>query len=282
MTAFASAGALALAVVAFGCGGQRPAAPVTHWKLPASCERGGPRCVPLVAAEMTRRYRRLAASCHHDAAFALMYLRVTQAVGRDAGFADQRYLARLDSTFAVLYFRAFDEWRAGRREAVPPAWQIAFEAASRRRASGIGDLLLGMNAHISRDLPFAVAAVGMKRPAGRRSFEQVNALLERVARPMLREQARRFDPTVTSFALPVISANPGTLGAVLTGWRDTAMRDAERLLRAKTPSARASIAESIERTATTRAALIAAATSRVPYSPAGKARDTFCQAHRDS
>ncbi|MEK6274492.1 MAG: DUF5995 family protein [Actinomycetota bacterium] len=280
MKAFASAGAIALAIIAFGCGGQRSVAPVTHWKPPAVCERGAAGCVPLVAAEMTRRYRRLAASCDHDAAFALMYLRVTEAVGRDAGFADEKYLARLDSTFAAFYFRAFDEWRAGRTEAVPLAWQIAFQAAGRGRASGIGDLLLGMNAHISRDLPFAVAAVGLKRPAGRRSFEQVNALLERVAQPMLREQARLFDPTVTNFALPVLSANPGTLGAVLTGWRDTAMRDAERLLRAKTPEARAAAAESIERTATTRAALIAAATSRVPYSPAGKARETFCQAHR--
>jgi hypothetical protein len=231
---------------------------------------------------MARRYRRLAASCDHDAAFALMYLRVTQAVGRDSGFADRSYLARLDSTFAALYFRAFDEWRAGRTEAVPLAWQIAFEAAGGRRATGIGDLLLGMNAHISRDLPFAVAAVGVKRAAGRRSFEQVNTLLERVAQPMLREQARLFDPTVTSFTLPVISANPGTLGAVLAGWRDTAMRDAERLLRAKTPAARAAAAQSIERTATTRAALIAAATSRVPYSPAGKARETFCQSHHSS
>ncbi len=243
------------------------------------CERGGTDCVRLVAAEMKRRYLRLGASCDHDAAFALMYLRVTQAVGRDAGFADRAYLARLDSTFAALYFRAFDEWRAGRRDAVPPAWQIAFEAADRRRASGIGDLLLGMNAHISRDLPFAVAALGATRPAGRRSFEQVNALLERVAQPMLREQARLFDPTVTSFALPVLSASPETLGTVLAGWRDAAMRDAKRLLRAKTAASRAAAAESIERTAAVRAALIAAATSRVPYSPAGKARESFCQAH---
>lgn len=281
MKSFGAAGALAFAfaLIASGCGKQRSAAPVTLWKPPASCERGGARCVPLVAAEMTRRYRRLAASCEHDAAFALMYLRVTQAVARDTGFADRGYLARLDSTFAALYFRAYDEWRAGRRDAVPAAWQIAFEAAGRRRASGIGDLLLGMNAHISRDLPFAVAAVGVTRRAGRRSFAQVNALLERVAQPMLREQARLFDPTVTSFALPVLSASPGTLGTVLAGWRETAMRDAEQLLRAKTAAAREVAAESIERTAASRAALIAAATSRVPYSPAGKARETFCRAH---
>lgn len=274
------AGAFALAVVASGCSTQRPAAPVTLWKPPASCARGAAECVPLVVAEMTRRYRRLGASCDHDAAFALMYLRVTEAVERDAGFADRAYLARLDSTFAALYFRAFDEWHGGRQNAVPAAWQIAFESARRRRTTGIGDLLLGMNAHISRDLPFAVAAVGAVRPAGRRSFEQVNTLLERIAQRMLREQARLFDPTVTTFTLPVLSARPGTLGTLIGTWRDTAMRDAERLRRAKTRAARATVVESIERTATARAALIAAATSRVPYSPAGKAREAFCQAHR--
>jgi hypothetical protein len=231
---------------------------------------------------MTRRYRVLAASCDHNAAFALMYLRVTQAVDRDRSFVDRRYLSRLDSTFAQLYFRAFDRWRDGQHDAVPPAWQIAFEAASRRRASGIGDLLLGMNAHISRDLPFAVAALGVTPPAARRSFEQVNALLVRVAQPMLREQARVFDPTVTSFALPVLSAGPGTLGTVLTGWRDAALRDAERLRGATNSAERAAIAESIERTATARAALIAAGTSRVAYSPAGKARESFCKAHRNA
>lgn len=279
MKSIAAAGVLALALLASGCSSQRPAAPVTHWKPPASCQRGGPRCVPLVVAEMTRRYRQLGA-CDHDAAFALMYLRVTQAVEHDAGFADQRYLARLDSMFAALYFRAFDEWRARHRDAVPPAWQIAFEAASRRRASGIGNLLLGMNAHISRDLPFAVATVGVTAPAGRRSFDQVNALLERVSQPMLREQAHLYDPTVTSFALPALSVSPGTLGTLLSGWRDTAMHDAERLLGAKTPAERAVTAESIERTAAARAALIAAATSRVPYSAAGEARETFCQARK--
>ena len=277
MKALAAAGVLALALLASGCRAQRPAAPVAHWQPPASCQRGGAGCVPRVVAEMTRRYRQLGA-CDHNAAFALMYLRVTQAVERDAGFADRRYLARLDSTFAALYFRAFDEWRARHHDAVPPAWQIAFEAAARRRASGIGDLLLGMNAHISRDLPFAVATLGVAAPAGRRSFDQVNALLERVSQPMLREQARLYDPTVTSFALPVLSVSPGTLGTVLAGWRDTAIRDAERLLGAKTATQRAVIEESIERTAAERAALIAAATSRVPYSAAGKARETFCHA----
>ena len=94
-------------------------------------------------------------------ATSVMYLRVTQAVGRaEPSFAAHQYLAHLDAVFARLYFAAYDDWRAGRRAAVPLAWQIAFEASDSGRVTGVGDLLLGMNAHISRDLPFAVRTAG--------------------------------------------------------------------------------------------------------------------------
>jgi hypothetical protein len=236
---------------------------------------------------MTRRFDRLAAACDHDAAFALMYLRVTEAVRRGEkqpqAFPDRAYLARLDAAFARLYFDAFDAWAEGRRTAVPGAWQVAFELAGRGRVSGVGDLLLGMNAHISRDLPFAVAKLGFRSSGGgaqRRSFDHVNGVLERVSQPMLREVARRFDPTVADFTLPVLKASTGNLGLVLGRWRDDAMRNGERLLHARTPAARAAVARSIERTALARAAVIAAATSRVPFSKAGRARDAYCNARR--
>ena len=146
--------------------------------------------------------------------------------------------------------------------------------------TGVGDLLLGMNAHISRDLPFAVYALGSDRAgsvADRRSFEQVNAVLERVAKPMLGEESRRFDPTIARFSLPVLSASPDTFGALLAGWRNDALHDADRLVRATSVRERAAVARSIERKAATRAALITAATSRVPYSRAGKQRDAYCR-----
>jgi hypothetical protein len=255
------------------------------WEPPAECDDGTPGCVDGVVAEMERRLHGLAAACDHDAPFALMYLRVTQAVRRGetspGAYADAAYLARLDASFARLYFDAFDAWHGGRRADVPDAWQVAFELADRGRVTGVGDLLLGMNAHISRDLPFAVAGLGFRpgsRSAQQESFAQVNGVLERVARPMLAETARRFDPTIAAFSLPVLRANEGNLGVVLGGWRKTALRDAERLLQAPTPARRAAVARSIERTAAARAAVIAAATSRVPFSKAGRARDGYCRA----
>jgi hypothetical protein len=255
------------------------------WQPPAGCAEGTPGCVDGVVAEMERRLDGLAAACDHDAPFALMYLRVTQAVRRGerspGAYADAAYLARLDAGFARLYFDAFDAWHRGRRAHVPDAWQVAFELADRGRVTGVGDLLLGMNAHISRDLPFAVAGLGFqpgRRSAQQESFSQVNGVLERVARPMLRETARRFDPTIATFALPVLGASEGNLGILLGGWRATALRDAERLLDAPTAERRAAVARSIERTAAARAGVIAAATSRASFSKAGRARDAYCRA----
>jgi len=280
-----------------GCGGDReePAAR-SPWTpigrtlsgplVPGSpnvCNRGGVRCIDAVVAEMTRRLDPLAAGCDHRAPFALMYLRVTEAVGeaeRNGSLrADRLYLSHLDAIFARLYFEASDAWASGRRDAVPAAWLIAFEAAKRRRVSGVGDLLLGMNAHISRDLPFAVASIGLGAGNGvarERAFAEINRVLADVHDEILREAAGRFDPTIAGFRLPVLKLDAATVGLVLGKWRDTALQDGRRLLRARTPERRAAVERTIEDNAAARAALIVAATSRVSFSEAGKERDRFC------
>ena len=175
------------------------------------CVRGAKTCVPLVVGEMRRRLDVLARQCSHLAPFALMYLDVTagveQAQGRGERFRDLPYLAHLDAVFAGYYFRAFDAWRKGRDGEVPAAWRLAFEAGERSVVSGIGDLMLGMNAHISRDLPFALAASGLQGTDGQSAlpdFNAVNALLNQTAGPMIDEQARRFDPSVKAFTAPVL------------------------------------------------------------------------------
>ena len=128
------------------------------------CARGAPSCMDAVVGEMGARLRPLAASCDHLAPFALMYMNVSREVRtgvRAARYRSPPYVAHLDAVFASLYFHAIDTWRTGRRDLVPRAWRIAFSAAAARRVSGLGDMLLGMNAHISRDLPYALAAVGL-------------------------------------------------------------------------------------------------------------------------
>jgi Family of unknown function (DUF5995) len=247
------------------------------------CVRGARTCVPLVVAEMQRRLDVLAGQCSHLAPFALMYLRVTAGVDeaqrRGDRFRDLPYLAHLDAVFAGYYFRAFDAWRKGRDGEVPAAWRLAFEAGEHSVASGIGDLMLGMNAHISRDLPFALAASGLQGTDGQSAlpdFNAVNALLNQTAGPMIDEQARRFDPSVRSFTAPVLGISSLDLGALLGIWRTEAYRNAERLVAAPTPAARRKVAASIEASAAQRARLIQVATSYAVLGGSTAARDRFC------
>lgn len=272
---------LLLAVLA-GCGGAQEAERAP-WSIPAACDPGGVECIDAVVAEMTARYEPLAAGCDHRAPFALMYLRVTEAVGEAERSgplrADRDYLSHLDAVFAKLYFDASDAWARGDRDAVPAAWQIAFEAAKRQRVSGIGDLLLGMNAHISRDLPFAVESIGLDESRAL-AFTKINGVLADVHAAILTEASGLFDPTIAGFRLPLLEIDATTVDLVLGRWRDTALEDGRSLLRARTSEERAAVVRTIEDNAAARAAVLVAATSRVPFSKAGKARVRYCEDSR--
>ena len=140
------------------------------------CVAGRPTCVSKIIREMEQQFAPLAASCHHRAVFALAYLRTTQNYLRSSGtpgfYQDPAYVNHEAVTFAEIYFEAVEDWDAGRRSEVPPAWAVALQAAQEGSVTGSGDLLLGMNAHINRDLPFTLARIGIaarEGPAGSRT-----------------------------------------------------------------------------------------------------------------
>jgi len=92
------------------------------------------------------------------ACFARLYLAVTESVqARLAGmtFADPRFLAQLDASFADLFFQAVDASSRDPR-GVPRAWAALFEARSRKGVAPLQFAFAGMNAHINRDLPVAL------------------------------------------------------------------------------------------------------------------------------
>lgn len=292
-----------LALLAAGCGADDPDPPRleaggARWQAiersmpaaadPASpnvCGRGAPDCIGEVTREMTRRLDRSAATCDHNAAFALMYLRVTEGAGGTEAvrFDDTRYLNHLDAVFADLYFRAFDDWRADRRSRVPEAWRLAFEAADKRQLAGIGDMLVGMNAHISRDLPYALAKAGLRTPGGKSGepdYDLVNTLLGKVQGPMLFEAARRFDPTIRSTTLPLALGASTTVAEIITRWRNEAWENAKRLLAAPNPQAKARVAKSIEAAAAGRARLLIALSSNLVVGPGADERLGYCRSRR--
>ena len=251
-----------------------------------ACGAGNAACIGAVVAEMTRRFDILSAGCSHEAPFALMYLRVTQGVSKQGGqrFRSQAFLNHLDAAFANLYFTAYDNWRSSRVASVPEAWRIAFDAADRGTVTVLGDLLLGMNAHISRDLPFALARTGLREPDGRSGqadFNRVNGLLGNVTPQILHDEATLFDPTLTSdAALPDSQLGASSLEQLLGAWRSESWNDAQRLLAASTPAQRAAVAHTIELGAAGRARLIAALTSNLVIGPDAARRDAYCKQQR--
>ena len=250
------------------------------------CLKGRTKCVDAVIKEMYRRFEPLASSCDHDAIFSLAYLRTTEEYRRTIEdpdfFEDTSFVNHEDVIFAEYYFRAHDLWNSASRSKTPPAWAHAFAAAERGELSATGNLVLGMNAHIQRDLPFALASIGMTKPDGstrKTDHDRVNILLNRVPDDLIPEIARRFDPSVDDGDLPTAIDDIASFQIIPT-WRETAWRNAERLVAARTPEQRALVAADIEAYAASQAALLRSATAYGPLrSSAG--RDAHCAANRD-
>jgi hypothetical protein len=252
---------------------------------PDDCVAGRVQCVDKVVRQMTQRLDPLASSCDHDAIFSLTYLRVTQEYRRTIEsptfFDDTPFVNHEDVVFAGYYFAAYDAWKAGRIADVPPAWRVAFDASRDRAVSSYGNLLLGINAHVQRDLPFVVYSLGMVKPDGtsrKADHDRVNQILNRVTDDLVAEIARRFDPTIDDTNLPT-TLDDFTLFQIIAGWRESAWRHAELLAAATTPEARELVGQEIEDYAASQARMIRAGTAYLPLSGGSAARDAFCATH---
>jgi hypothetical protein len=252
---------------------------------PDDCVAGRVRCVDKVIREMTKRLEPLASSCDHDAIFALTYLRVTEEYRRTVEtptfFDDTSFVNHEDVIFARYYFAAHDAWKAARIRDVAPAWRVAFDAARDRAVSANGNLLLGINAHVQRDLPFVLYSIGLVKPDGtsrKADHDRVNQILNRVTDDLIAEIARRFDPTIDDGNLPT-TLDDFVLFQAIVSWRETAWRHAELLAQAPTPGARELVAQEIERYAASQASGIRAATQYLPLSGGSTTRDAYCASH---
>ena len=270
-----------------GWPGLLPAVPGTYSPTTEDdCVKGRTSCVDAVIREMYDRFDPLASACDHDAVFSLAYLRTTEEYRRTIEdpdfFDDTAFVNHEDAVFAEYYFRAQDAWNGDLRDLTPPAWAHAFEAAERRELSATGNLVLGMNAHIQRDLPFALAGIGLTAPDGatrKRDHDRVNIFLNRVPDDLIPELARRFDPTVDDGDLPTMVDDIASFQVVPT-WREIAWRNAERLVAAETAEQRALVALDIEAYAASQAAFLRSATA-YQLGEDSAARDAHCAAYHD-
>ena len=250
------------------------------------CVAGRPTCLKQTRKEFERILKENAQSCTHASVFALAYTRITQTYGwsRDVPgyYEDLPYMNHMDAVFAKYYTDAYYDYTAGRRSSVPRAWLTAFDAARDKSVTATGDLLLGINAHVNRDLPFVLAASGLVRPdgqSGKPDFDKANQFLNDASPAMMAELAARFDPTVDDSDDP-LGVSYGTVMQMLTAWRENAWRNAEALVSAPDPTARAAVAAHIESEADAVARTVLLTQSYVPPLSSTTARDAWCAVHQ--
>lgn len=299
MVAIGMSGILAGSVLAVGAApAQADLIPYVPWSsylpgwtdeyIPSSdndCVAGRSQCLAATLKEQSRIADRTASSCSHNAVFARAYVRMTQLYGHTREipgyYQDVAYFNHVDAVFARYYTDAYYNWESGNRGAVPQSWLTALDAAKNKRVSGSGDLLLGMNAHINRDLPYVMAAVGLVAPDGssrKADYDAVEAWLYEATAPLIAEFSARFDPSMDDTADPFGIGN-AALFQMVSAWRENAWRNAEALVTAPTPAARALVAATIETEANLAAQVILTSQSYLPLLSSTAPRDAYCAVH---
>jgi hypothetical protein len=248
------------------------------------CKSGKEACQATLYNEMDKRFQPLANSCSHNAMFALLYLRVTRhvwdSIWHDGDyFSDKGFMTHYGAVFGNYYLDGYDAWARG-SAATPTAWKIALDAAKNKQVTGLGNLLLGMNAHINRDLPLVLYKIGLVAPDGtsrKDDHDLINNVLYQAYGEAITEAGRRFDPSLQSQS-GTGSAESGIQSVIL--WREEAWRNAERLATATSDAQRAAITQQIDQAATLEAQVIKAADS-YNLLQTSATRDAFCAAHHN-
>ena len=117
---------------------------------------------PQSIADVLQTMRTIDATCSDGDGvkwFNWLYSRVTEAVEKriaSGGFTDGRWLAELDVQFARLYFDALEAELSSKP--MPDCWRALFDRREQAATARIQFALAGINAHINRDLPVAIAA----------------------------------------------------------------------------------------------------------------------------
>jgi hypothetical protein len=255
-----------------------PNAPQPH-SVP-HCKHGTKSCIDTEIRRMRRLRNKL--GCDHRAVFTETYLKLTRVLRRTNNqqphlIRYHRYLYFEDALFADMYFDTFHAYQQGAD--VPEAWRIAFQTDASGNAIGPQDMLLGINAHVQNDMPYVIAALGLRTRSGatrKHDHDAVNLILNHAYTEVVHEIRDRYDPLIglTNSDLTPLDDIAG-LEAV-RAWREVVWRNAERLVNAKTEAERRQVSQSIESYAGLWANLIAHLNLNLP--PDYRAtRDAYCQ-----
>lgn len=202
--------------------------------------------------------------------FVTAYLQITFELQRRvvAGlFRDPDWVGRYVIAFANLYRQALAAYEAGDRASVSEAWELSLDTSAAGMGLVIQDLMLGINAHINHDLPFALREVGIDpdrasryddhTSVNRALREATGVVQDRIAAlyasglGILDHLLGDLDEEFTSFSFEAAREHAWNMGVALVNART----DPERLL----------LEASVERQATVLGRMILAPTTPFPW-----------------
>jgi hypothetical protein len=258
------------------------------------CPGGDISCFDDLEKILAQRVKNLA--CSHEAIAADAYRTITRRLmtaSTTPGFFQRPDRINHEARqYAQEYIDQADAWRTGNRAWVSPSWNIAMQAMEEESVTGMGDLLLWLNAHIRRDNPIRAIEQSegvlriqgvMPEASGRHDHDQISEALQDSLEPMLAHNAAIYDPTVDDgVVLFGRVMDPEGLYLTISEWREEAWRHAEELRHARAQGGvggalyKAKLAQ-IEEAARVTAEAIKAATLTTPEQNAQ--RNAYCATH---
>ncbi|GEM_PF-861229 len=191
----------------------------------------------LEAAFLTRRDRRGV----FVTAYSIISRKIHSRFGT-GGFRDDAWVRTYLIAFGNLYRQALADYEGGQRGRVPRCWQQAFDTSVAGLALVMQDLLLGINAHINRDLGFALNEAGIadRRDDRYADHTKINEILREATEEVqdriaamyaaglgrLDQLLGQLDEEITAYNFELARENAWMAGLALANARS----DAERAL----------------------------------------------------
>ncbi len=237
-----------------------------------NCGVDGVKCLRWVEQELAKWEQFF--GCDHRAVFPTVYRLLTQETRWQmevdpSGFDDAPGLGQEAVEFYLLYEQMIHAHLAD--EPIPPAWQLVMDTAQSGDWTGGHDMLQAINAHVQRDMPFAVASTGLTLPDGRSrksDHDRFNEILNRAYPRIVQAVGERYDPIMLTVGNLGVLGNVGAMQLVAL-WREGVWRNAERLIFS---------ADELTKTSIEQQALLTGMAMRVGEVPGRRAmRKAYCE-----
>lgn len=139
-------------------------------------------------------------------------------------YDDPDWVSRFVVEFANLYREAFHHFEIGQYDEVPEVWHVVFEAAQTDEITAFQHGLLGVHAHINRDLPFALArATPAKERAARFvDFQRTNVIVVNSTEDVESVVSETYAPALAGLDMRFRNVDEAVLGQLVSIWRQRA------------------------------------------------------------